>query len=96
MSQPLPPFNQRPTMQPTTRAYHNCPAPGCKLVVPNAMLSCAKHWRSLPLDIRQAIMAAYRTGQSIATASEAWREANRQAMAVWKLAAGKAAGGAGR
>ncbi len=96
MSMPLPPFNQRPTMEPTTRNYHTCPAPDCKLVVPNRLLSCSKHWRALPLNIRQAITAAYVPGQSIATASEAWKQAMSQAMAVWNLKAGKVAGGAGR
>jgi hypothetical protein len=86
---PLPPFNQPPERPSTS---HRCPAPGCPLVVPNRLFCCVKDWRRLPDDIRRAIWASYRPGQTVATASEAWKQAARQAMEVWKLGAGKAAG----
>ena len=83
---PLPPFNQRPTMEPSsTRKYHRCPAPGCQLVVPNRMFSCAAHWRALSHDIRRDIMLCYRPSQTVATASEDWKLAVGRAIEMWKV-----------
>ena len=79
--------DQRPAVEPTAQKYHRCPAPGCNLLVPNRLLACSPHWGALPVDVRRAILAAYRPGQTVATASEAWKQANRQAMAIWELGA---------
>lgn len=41
---------------------HECPAPGCALVVPRAQLACRHHWYCLPAALRTRVWEAYRSG----------------------------------
>jgi hypothetical protein len=41
---------------------------------------CAPHWRRLPAELRARVNRAYRPGQTILTASPAWRLAVTEAL----------------
>jgi len=38
-------------------ATHTCPAPKCRVTVPNSMLACRPHWYGLPRNLRDAVWA---------------------------------------
>lgn len=61
---------------------HRCVANGCKKMLPGRYLMCATHWARVPLDLQRAVYAAYVPGQTIATASGAWKQAVEQAIAA--------------
>lgn len=50
---------------------HTCHWSGCEAQVPPAMWGCKKHWRLLPLELREAIWQAYVPGQEICGTSSA-------------------------
>jgi hypothetical protein len=54
---------------------HRCPWPECTAQVPAHLWGCKQHWFQLPKGIRDRIYAAYKPGQSIATASDEYRAA---------------------
>lgn len=65
---------------------HQCLWRGCGRFVSARLWGCKQHWYQLPPEIRDRIFAAYRVGQSIATASDEYRaaiaEADRWVAAV--------------
>ncbi len=42
---------------------HVCHAAGCTARVPPRMLMCRPHWAMVPVELQQAVQAAYRPGQ---------------------------------
>jgi hypothetical protein len=42
---------------------HHCHWPGCEELVPPAKWGCLKHWKMLPLELRNLIWQTYRIGQ---------------------------------
>ena len=45
---------------------HTCPARGCAATVPYQKLSCARHWRMVPLPVQRAVYAAWRSRDMVA------------------------------
>lgn len=60
---------------------HRCVAEGCTESLPARFLMCGPHWGKVSPATQRAVYAAYKPGQTIATASEAWREAVTKAVA---------------
>lgn len=54
---------------------HRCPWPSCGEFVGAHLWGCKAHWHRLPRVLRNRIYNAYRTGQSMATASDEYRAA---------------------
>jgi len=52
---------------------HECPHPTCTKQVGGEYLSCAEHWRELPIELRLEIYLAYQAAP--------WSEAHTAAMA---------------
>jgi hypothetical protein len=44
---------------------HHCHWPGCPIRVKPAVWGCMKHWKMLPLFLRNKIWATFRPGQEI-------------------------------
>lgn len=42
---------------------HHCHAEGCTAAVPPRMLMCWRHWKMVPLPLKQAVQFSYRPGQ---------------------------------
>lgn len=69
-----------PPTRPRSRAMqHGCPWPTCARVVPPHLWGCKPHWYRLPAELRARILGSYRVGQNIATASDEYRAAIRDA-----------------
>jgi hypothetical protein len=75
---------------PAPSSHHTCPWPACRRAVPAHHLMCPADWWRLPADIRTRIWAAYRPGQTALSASPAYREALRDALAFARQAASSA------
>lgn len=58
-----------------TARSHPCALPGCPVVLPAQQLMCARHWHMVPLTTQALILREHRTGQTAATATEAWHQA---------------------
>lgn len=43
-----------------TDTDHECPAPGCTVVVAFELLACRAHWYQLPANVRSDVWRAYR------------------------------------
>jgi hypothetical protein len=67
-----------------------CPWPSCPRRVPSSYLMCPRHWCRLPAGIRSRILATYRPGQTIASASPEYLDALRDALEFAVAAAGGA------
>ncbi len=59
----------------TTGPTHRCPWPACNEHVGAHLWGCRRHWYRLPLEIRNRIYNAYRTGQNMLTASAEYHDA---------------------
>ena len=44
---------------------HECHRTGCHVAVPPKIFMCSPDWYALPKPLRDAVWAAYRTGQEI-------------------------------
>lgn len=44
---------------------HACHALACEVAVPASMFMCARHWRLLPKEHKDAIWASYVPGQEV-------------------------------
>lgn len=60
---------------------HPCPWPVCRKRTRSGYLMCREHWFRLPAEIRSRILATYRPGQTIETASPEYLQALRDALA---------------
>ncbi|RYZ16901.1 MAG: hypothetical protein EOO70_03320 [Myxococcaceae bacterium] len=60
---------------------HVCFAEGCTKQLPARFLMCGPHWGKVSNTTQRAVYAAYKPGQTIATASDAWHQAVAQAVA---------------
>lgn len=56
-------------------AVHRCPWPQCAAYVEPDLWGCKQHWFAIPPTLRRRLWQAYRKGQTIATASDDYREA---------------------
>ncbi len=65
---------------------HKCPHPDCTEYLPQHILGCLKHWRSLPRDIRDEVNATWRSGDM-----KAYLPARERAVAWWEADAAKKA-----
>jgi hypothetical protein len=54
-----------PTKSSTGWPTHECPAPGCTIMVPKVQLACRSHWFSIPQEIRSRLWAAWRSHDEI-------------------------------
>lgn len=61
---------------------HKCLASGCKRQVDVRYLMCGVRWALVPVDVQREVYAAYRPGQDITTASDAWHRAADKAIAA--------------
>jgi hypothetical protein len=59
---------------------HQCPVPGCRIVLPRTKLMCLAHWRKVPTGYRNAVHAAWDHGNGMGT--EALRQAQDAALAA--------------
>jgi len=66
---------------------HSCPWPGCPQLTRASYLMCRAHWYALPFAIRERILATYRPGQTVLTASPEYLEALHDALAYARRAA---------
>lgn len=72
---------------------HKCLAHDCAKRIDARFLMCAPHWSLVPGPIQKRVYAAYRPGQDITTASQAWHDAADEAkQAVRDALAGKVVG----
>lgn len=66
-----------------------CPAPNCKILIPQSLFACRSHWFSISKEVRTEIYAAYRrfvkardggnvTIEELTRAAEALRIAHRK------------------
>lgn len=46
------------------RGQHECPAPGCRLMVGNEFAFCRHHWYAVPKPLRDAVWKSYREGNA--------------------------------
>jgi hypothetical protein len=44
---------------------HDCPHPTCGRQVPLTQFACRNHWYRIPKDMRDAIWAGYRSGDTL-------------------------------
>lgn len=63
---------------PGTRS--TCPWPRCPKSTRANYLMCRTHWYALPFEIREGILATYRPGQTVLTASPEYLDALRDAL----------------
>jgi hypothetical protein len=63
---------------------HRCARPGCPATVPARMLACRAHWFELPRELRDAIWAAYRPGQSRKDPKGAYLAVVRRCVDFWE------------
>lgn len=59
---------------------HTCPVARCSTTVPDHLLMCGPHWRSVPLELQRAVYRAYRRGDGVGT--EALADAQQAAIAA--------------
>lgn len=45
-----------------TADLHACPAKGCPMLLPFELMTCKRHWYSLPPDLRRRVNASWRAG----------------------------------
>jgi hypothetical protein len=71
-------------MTDATPMPHHCHAIGCKTEVPRKMFMCGKHWKLVPMPIKQRIYVHYRPGQEsgLARPTEAYLAAAKEARAA--------------
>ena len=67
-------------------AMHKCAADGCTKRVGDRFLMCGPCWRYVPPEIQRRVYDAYVSGQTVATASDAWWAATKEAVAAVKQA----------
>ncbi len=63
-----------------THAVGTCPWPGCPKSTKASHLMCREHWYALPFEIRERILATFRPGQTVLTASPEYLDALRDAL----------------
>lgn len=60
--------------------FHDCLMPGCHRRLPMNRAFCRGCWKHIPQPLRERIHAAYRPGQTAATASEEYLQALQEAI----------------
>lgn len=63
-------------------SQHKCPWPFCTARVDADLWGCRSHWFTIPPELRKALWAAYKRGQTLATASKAYLDASA-AIDTW-------------
>lgn len=81
------PRNRNFGVVPTAAQPHVCSLkPLCDKPIRRNRLMCGEHWKACPQELRDAVIAAYRTGQEVSgsgvTASQEYRQACRDATAA--------------
>lgn len=63
-------------------SHHVCNVAGCTKVLSKDLLMCPIHWRLVPKPIQLKVWRNYKVGQTIATATDEWKEAAKEATLV--------------
>jgi hypothetical protein len=49
----------------TSKLIHKCHYPQCEITVDPSLHMCQAHWFSIPVELRENLISAYRDGQEL-------------------------------